>query len=280
MNVKLLVLAGFISGALVSATGFILELPVTADTQTVDAWRTNQYQLGGTLFMQKASEYRALTFQAFNIARLSLDTDEKTRRKLPKSERKKPCSVMVDIDETVLDNSPFQAVSIRNNLLFDLQRWYAWGEMRRANAIPGAVEFLTYASRRRCRIFYASNRDLIQERATIDNLKSAGFPDVSEDSVLLRDKDSSKEARRQEVSEKYRIVLLIGDNLNDFADSFENKNVTDRFDETDKSRAMFGTKWIVLPNVMYGDWEDSLYDYKRLSADVKADRRKDALEGY
>ena len=93
--------------------------------------------------MQKAAEYRALTYQAFNIARMQLDADfdKKNLKKLPKAERKMPRAVVVDIDETVLDNSPAQASNIKNRLPFDLKNWYAWGEMRKAKAIPGAVDF-------------------------------------------------------------------------------------------------------------------------------------------
>ncbi len=262
-------LAGYLSGTLASA-----------DNPDKDAWKTSQYQLGGLLYMQKAAEYRALAYQAFNVARMSLDADEKTRKKLPKAERKKSCAVMVDIDETVLDNSPFQTVSIKGDLPFDLQRWYAWGDMRKAKAIPGAADFLNYASQRRCRVFYSSNRDLVQKTATIDNLKTVGFPDVSDETVLLRDKESSKEARRQSISAKYRIVLLMGDNLIDFAGVFDGKSVADRFTETDKARSNWGTKWIVLPNAMYGDWENTLYDYKHLSPDEKGDRRREAITGY
>ncbi len=260
--------------------GYFAGVSAYADDGNADAWKTSQYQLGGALYVQKAAEYRALSYQAFNIARMSLDADKRTQKKLSKSERQKPCAVMVDIDETILDNSPFQAVAIKGDLPFDLQRWYAWGDMRRAKPIPGAVDFLNYASQRKCRVFYSSNRDLVQEQATIDNLKTAGFPDVSEETVLLRDKDSSKEPRRQAISAKYRIVLLMGDNLNDFSNVFEQKNVTDRFVETDNSKSFFGTKWVVLPNVMYGDWENALYDYKRLSPNEKAHRRQAALEGY
>jgi 5'-nucleotidase (lipoprotein e(P4) family) len=266
--------------AVAGVSGYFAGASAFAGDTPKEAWKTSQYQLGGALYMQKAAEYRALAYQAFNIARMSLDTDEKTRKHLPKPERKKPCAVMVDIDETVLDNSPFQAVSIKGDLPFDLKRWYAWGDMRAATAIPGASDFLNYTAHRKCRVFYSSNRDEVQKAATIDNLRSVGFPDVSDETVLLRIKESSKEPRRKAVSAKYRIVLLMGDNLIDFAGVFDGKNVADRFAETDNARAMFGTKWIVLPNAMYGDWENALYDYKHLTPDQKADIRRDSLRGY
>lgn len=248
----------------------------TQEKQVAD----NEYQVGGVLYMQTAGEYRALAYQAFNLARMSLDMDEMTRKKLSKSERKKPRAVMVDIDETVLDNSPQQAFSIKNRQPFNLQTWYAWGELRQAKAIPGAVDFLNYASRKGVRVFYSSNRDEVQKAATMDNLRKVGFPDVSPETVLLRTNESSKEPRRQIVLQKYRLVVLMGDNLNDFSDAFEKKPIGDRFSEVDKARDLFGTRWIVLPNAVYGDWENAIYDYKRLTEVEKTAKRRDALMAY
>jgi 5'-nucleotidase (lipoprotein e(P4) family) len=243
--------------------------PVVAD---------NDYQIGGTLYMQTAAEYRALCYQAFNSATDYLDIDEKLKKKLPKVERKKPRAVVVDIDETMLDNSPAQAAGIKNKSTFNLQNWYAWGEMRKAKAIPGAVDFAKEAKEENVRIFYVSNRDEVQKLATIDNLIAVGFPDVSAENVILRQKDSSKESRRLAIAEKYRIIMLIGDNLNDHAMQFERKSIAERFAETDKARELWGKKYIVLPNAMYGEWENAIYDYKRLTEDEKSAKRKEMLQ--
>ena len=239
-----------------------------------------QYQVGGTLYMQKAAEYRSLAYQAFNLARLRLDADldKKNVKKLPKAERSMPRAIVVDIDETILDNSPAQAYSIANNAPFNLKDWYAWGEMRKAKAIPGAVAFLNYAVSKGARIFYVSNRDEVQKQATIDNLKSVGLTDVGNDNVILRAGESSKEARRTSIAKTHRIVMLMGDNLDDFSNVFEKKPIAERFAETDKARENFGRNFIVLPNAMYGTWENAIYDYGRLTEAQKADKRMSALE--
>lgn len=273
----------FLSFALVAASVFttyfatvstVAQQGAQPQTQTAD----NEYQVGAVLWMQKAAEYRALCYQAFNWARKTLDVDEKTRKKLPKAERKKPRAVIVDIDETVLDNSPAQAFGIKNRRGFNLQDWYAWGEMRKAKAIPGAVEFANYARQKGVRIFYISNRDEVQKQATIDNLKSVGFPDISAENVLLRTTESGKEPRRQTVAQNYRTVLLLGDNLNDFATAFERKSVAERFAETDKVKDLWGNKFVVLPNAMYGEWESAIYEYQRLTEPQKTKKRANALE--
>lgn len=246
----------------------------------------NDYQEGATLWMQKAAEYRALAYQAFNLARWQLDADleKKNVRKLPKAERKRPRAIVVDIDETVLDNSPAQAEGIKTRTAFNSNDWLAWVEMRKAKAVPGSVEFLNYAVSRGVKIFYVSNRDEPHKAATIENLKRVGFTDISSENVLMRQKDakganiSTKTPRRNLVSENYRIVLLMGDNLDDFSDIFEQKSIAERFAETDKIKDDWGKRWIVLPNPMYGTWENAIYEYQRLNDRQKIERRAAALE--
>lgn len=253
---------------------------VTSTAQQPAQKEDLDYQVAAVIYMQKAAEYRALAYQAYNIARLRLDADldKKNVKRLPKSQRKLPRSIVVDIDETVLDNSPAQAFGIANGRPFNQKDWYAWGEMRRAKAIPGAVEFLNYAVRKGVKVFYVSNRDEVQKTATIDNLRSAGFADISTDNVLLRASDSSKDVRRAVAGDKHRIVMLIGDNLDDFSSAFERKSVADRFAEVEKTRAEFGNRFIVLPNAMYGTWENAVYEYGRLTELQKAEKRAAALE--
>lgn len=279
MNVKKHLLAFGLVCSSVAATYFV----TVSTAQPAQTAVNNDYQIGATLFMQKAAEYRALCYQAFNWARLTLDDDRKTSKKLARAERKKPRAVVVDVDETVLDNSPAQAFGIKNQRGFNYADWYAWGEMRKAKAIPGAVEFANYARQQGVRIFYVSNRDEVQKQATIDNLKAVGFPDISAENVLLRQKDASgrnistKTPRRDFIAEKYRIVILMGDNLNDLTDAYENGSVAARFAAVEKDRELFGSRYIVLPNAMYGEWESAIYRDDKTNA-TPAEKRANALE--
>ena len=240
-----------------------------------------EYQVAAILYQQKAAEYRALCYQAFNIARerLDADLDKKNTKRLPRAERKMPRAIIVDIDETVLDNSPAQAYSAKNGIGFNLKDWYAWGEMRKAKPVPGAVDFLNYAVSRGVRIYYVSNRDEVQKQATIDNLQRVGFKDVTAENVLLRQNNSSpKGPRRDYVSEKYRIVLLVGDNLDDFSSVFERRSTAERFASADEMREVWGKRFIVLPNAMYGTWENALYEFARLTEPQKQEKRAALLE--
>jgi 5'-nucleotidase (lipoprotein e(P4) family) len=270
----------FLGSGLVLTTLVSIYFGISAGAQQAVPAHSYDYQIGAILYQQKAAEYRALAYQAYNLARLRLDEDldKKNLKKLAKAERSRPRAVIVDIDETVLDNSPSNAYAAKNNLPFNVKDWYAWGEMRRAKAVPGAVDFLNYAVSKGVKVFFISNRDEVQKQATIDNLKAVGFRDVSTDNVMLRQGDSTKEPRRLSVASKYRIVLLMGDNLDDFSNVFERKSIADRFTEVDKAREVWGRRFIVLPNAMYGTWENAIYNYQRLTEEQKAEKRISSLE--
>lgn len=268
-------------GLIVSTIALAQFAPVSNAQQGTQPAATDlDYQVGAVLYMQKAAEFRALSYQAYNLARWQLDADfdKKNIKKLPKTERKMPRAIVVDIDETVLDNSPSQARGIKDGAPFNLKDWYEWGEMRKAKALPGSVDFLNYAFSKGVKIFYVSNRDEVQKQATIDNLKSVGFTDISAENVILRTAESGKEIRRKAIAAKYRIVLLMGDNLDDFSDLFERKPVNERFGEVDKVKDIWGKRFIVLPNAMYGTWENAIYEYRRLTEAQKAEKRAAALE--
>jgi 5'-nucleotidase (lipoprotein e(P4) family) len=239
----------------------------------------NEYQEGAILWTQTSGEARALAYQAFTLARIMLDRDLQVNRR-----GRMRRAVVVDADETVLDNSRYQATLLKNRENYDARTWTEWVNRAEAEAVPGAVEFLRYAASRGVRVFYITNRKLVEKDATAANLKKLGFPDVSDQTLLVRTdpKSSSKEARRLSVSAKFRIVLLMGDNLNDFAEVFDkSQTVAARLAAVEQNKTQFGTRFIVLPNVMYGDWESAIYDYKfNLTEEEKAAKRKSYLKTY
>jgi 5'-nucleotidase (lipoprotein e(P4) family) len=266
------------AGLALAVTLFLVSM---ASAQQTAPAANLDYQTSGVLYTQKSAEYRALAYQAFNVARVRLDADfdKKYVKKLPKARRNMPRAIVVDIDETVLDNSPSNAKQIATNTPFNTKDWYAWGDMRKAKAVPGAVDFLNYAVSKGVKIFYISNRDEVQRQATLDNLKSVGFNDVVSERVMLRQNgESPKAPRRNIVAATYRIVLLIGDNLDDFSEVFEKKPIAERYAEADLARDMWGKSFIVLPNAMYGTWENAIYEYQRLSEAQKSEKRAAALE--
>jgi len=261
----------------------LLTLSVVSNAQTAPTGRQtavdNEYQTAAVLWTQSSAEYRALAYQTFSLAKLRLDqalADRKSRRFT------KPSAVIVDADETVLDNSRFQAELILRGVAYTQDAWQAWCNRAEAGAVPGAVDFLNYAARRGVSVFYVTNRRQGEKAGTINNLKRLGFPKVNEETVMIREQGAtaSKEFRRQKVATRYRIVLLVGDNLNDFNDNFAGKAIADRRAQVDLEKTEFGNRYIVVPNPMYGDWESVVYGYKsNLSEADKHASRRVALRG-
>lgn len=233
----------------------------------------NQYIMAYVWF-QTSGEARALYYQAFKLADMMLESN------LADPSVTKKRAVIVDIDETILDNSPYNVALTEEDREFDPTLWDQWVKLAKARALPGAVEFLTKADRLGVDIYYVSNRSQDELESTIRNLKAAGFPQADASHLLLSRGEHSKESRRQLIEQDHHIVLLMGDNLNDFANVFEGKNVADRNKEVDRLRNEFGKSFIVLPNPMYGDWEAALYNYKRLTPEQKLAARKQALSSY
>lgn len=231
----------------------------------------NEQMVLGTAWYQRSAEARALSYQAFNIAKLIFDLD------LAKGASGKKRAVVVDIDETVLDNSPYEAGIVDNDFGYP-KGWNEWCSAAEAKPLPGAVDFLNYVVSKGGDVFYISNRKAKVKEGTMKNLKVIGFPQVTDDHVLLREKSSDKEPRREIVRNERRIVLLMGDNLNDFDNLFRNKGLDDRAAAADQLKDQFGSKFIVLPNPMYGDWEGGVYQGNwKLSPAEKSKARKDAL---
>jgi 5'-nucleotidase (lipoprotein e(P4) family) len=242
----------------------------------------NEYQTGAILWTQSSAEYRALAYQTFVLARLRLVQDLQTRNARSRNRTHQRTAVIVDADETVLDNSRFQAELVLRGRPYTAQAWREWCQRAEAGAVPGAVDFLTYAVQHGVSVFYITNRRQAEKAGTIANLQKLGFPNVSNETVMVRDDGApaSKESRRRQVATRYRIALLVGDNLNDFNDDFSGKSIVDRASQVDRERAEFGTRYIVVPNPMYGDWESAVYENKSgLTDEQRRALRHQALKG-
>lgn len=234
----------------------------------------NEHMTLATLYQQTAAEYRALCYQAFNIGKFMLDAD------LADKSVDKHRIIVLDVDETVLDNSPFQAKSVLESSSYPAN-WDKWCNLAKAEPLAGALDFLNYARANGVSIFYVTNRKDYLKDVTIKNLAALGFPHADATHVITRSAEASKEGRRQELLNKYHISLLFGDNLNDFADDFEGRDVKSRINAVDMASNEFGRKFIVLPNAMYGDWENALYGYSpRISDSLKFELRRKALKSF
>lgn len=238
----------------------------------------HDYLLMSVAWYQNSGEMQALCYQAFNVAKLRLD------EAVMNNPENKPLAIVVDIDETLLDNSPFEADVIKKGE--NRNGWISWSEKAQAKALPGAVDFTRYVEKQHAEVFYISNRDNNERASTLINLQKEGFPYADDKHLLTRSdtaysngNTSSKEGRRIKISSTHEIALLVGDNLNDFSTLFEDRKINNGKAAVEQNRELFGKSFIILPNPMYGAWEKPLFDYKSdLTGKQKADLLKIKLK--
>ncbi|PLW95491.1 MAG: 5'-nucleotidase, lipoprotein e(P4) family [Marinilabiliales bacterium] len=223
---------------------------------------------------QTAAETRALCYQAFNAARMSLDLTLQT------AATDKPLAIVFDIDETLLDNSPYQAACVHTGIAYP-DYWKEWIQSVQCEPVPGAVEFVQYADSRGVDVFYVSNRKMHNLDATIENMNKYEFPQVEKSHIMLRETTSNKTPRREKIAETHNIIMLVGDNLGDFNEEASKKSIEERFAVADKYQNQYGRTYIVLPNPMYGDWEGAMYNFDySLSPEEKDELRNKVMNVY
>lgn len=235
---------------------------------------SQEHLVYSTVWFQKSPEAKALFYQAFNIAKERVV-------ELSKVKGEKPKAVVVDLDETMIDNSPFQGKMILKGKPFSSDFWEEWSELSRAKATPGAKDFTLFCDSIGVEVIYLSNRGTNELEWTMRNLDSLGFAFVKPQNFLLKDSTSGKEPRRVKTAEQYDIILLLGDNLNDFTEVFEHRGDDWGVSIVEKYRNEFGKRFIIFPNPMYGDWEKSAYKYgKELNEKEKFKLRREAVSAF
>ena len=228
--------------------------------------------LDGTLWMQTAAEYEVSARQVYRAATSQLERALRDNTWTAALEQKGgftqlPPAVILDVDETVLDNSAFQARLLVDGTRYNGPQWDTWVRKVEAKAVPGALDFVKKARELGIVVVYLTNRECDkagtpcpQQTATVENLTKLGFPDVTSELVLLKyeQKDwvSEKQSRRLFLAKQYRILMLLGDDLGDFVPNAKGEGVTS------ESRRMlaaehssrWGERWFLLPNPLYGSW--------------------------
>ncbi len=230
--------------------------------------------LNAVAWSQTAIEHDLIYLQTYRDAeaRLLPALNDKQWDALPKDDRSAPAkglkpAVVLDIDETVLDNSPYQARLIKSGGEFNEADWAAWCKEERARALPGVVEFTQFAARHGIAVIYISNRAKDLDQATLSNLRKAGLPVAGPEAFLglgtfvadCEQVGTEKGCRRQLVSHKYRVLMQFGDQIGDFVTVLAN-NAEGRQKAMAPYIGWVGTRWFVLPNPTYGAWEPALFN--------------------
>ncbi len=230
--------------------------------------------MNAVAWVQTSVEYRLLAGQAYRIALAQLDQALKTPSwdALPREDRVNvaaglPPAIIVDVDETVLDNSPYQARLVRSGASYNDATWNDWVMERAARPVPGALEFVRAVTARGVTVYYLSNRTADQGQATVENLRKDGFP-IKDDSQFLglgtivdgcEADGSEKNCRRQLVGKTHRVLMQIGDQLGDFVTVVANTR-EGREQAIRPYLGWVGERWFVLPGPTYGSWEPALFN--------------------
>ena len=257
-----------------------------ADDANKDVRDLKEQNIMSVLYQQTAAERLAGSLQTFRSAKQALDNalTDPSWSALPGQDiqGKKP-AIIVDVDETVLDNTAYEARMILDGTKYP-EGWVSWGIEASAAEVPGAKDFLNYAAAKGVTIFYITNRVVELKEATQKNLTKLGIPwDQTKETILMRGENnwgSDKGSRRALVAQEYRVLLMAGDNLGDFVDAKDNNLSTQQRKAIVEEYADYwGEKWFMLQNIAYGDWEGALYNFDySLSPDEVHNTRLESLE--
>jgi len=265
--------------ALASAAAlFALALPAQGADPADDG-------LNATLWTQKSIEYKGAALTAFTLARIRLDQALADRNwtaapgEQSGAYQDKPPAVVLDVDETIMDNSGYQAWTVTAGTRFDPKTWTAYVNSQTSLAIPGAVEFTKYAESKGIKVFYVTNRTKEEEPGTAKNMEALGFPMGGNVDTLLTSREqpdwtSAKSTRRAHIAKDYRILLNLGDNYGDFSDDYRGDEAA-RLKSFEANKDRFGKEWIMLPNPTYGSFESATFnhDFKKTPDEQRTAKR-------
>ncbi|WP_230987379.1 5'-nucleotidase, lipoprotein e(P4) family [Allorhizobium terrae] len=276
MTLKLLSLS-----ALAAATCLLCQTAAFAADGSV----AQNDNLNATLWHQTSVEFQANALGAYALGKMRLEEalKDKNWTALPSQTgdyQNLPPAVVLDIDDTVLNTSAYEAWNITAGTSFSGKTWTDYVKAKKDVPIPGALEFTQYAASKGVKVFYVTNRTSEEKPATIEEMKAMGFPFDEKVDTFLAKKDqpdwtSAKGTRFAYIAKNYRIALLFGDNFGDFTDKF-NGSVAERQKEFDADAAHWGHDWIAIANPMYGSFESAPFNsnYKLSPDQQRADKIK------
>lgn len=238
-----------------------------ADRQLVDQ------HYNAVLWFSRSAEMKVLFEQIYGHAAIKLELNRAVSQANP--------AVVLDLDETVLDNSPYEVERIESGKPYTSATWKEWTARAEAPILPGAFNFLTLADSLGVEIFYISNRKVDELEGTLKNLKQLGVPNADKEHVLLRSETSDKSPRRAIVEADHEVILYLGDNLTDYSQKLAERDSSDLgIGAVNELRHELSDRFILFPNPMYGEWEKAIYgNTYRLSSEEKLAKRKEILLG-
>jgi len=258
-------LCGIVSLAAAFVLSCLPPAPVLADAAAIQPKQQvsdHDSALRALLWLRTSGEYEALCLQTFNTA---LAHVRDTVRTPSADKRAKPPAVVMDLDETVLDTSGYSVYLLSKGLKHHEAHWLDWNRenLDQIGLVPGAKQFIKDVEGEGVYVVFISNRPDAGRDGTIQVLRKfdlatqAALDDPNGIKLLLRTNTSSKQSRRDRVNDKYTVIALVGDNLNDFSDDFRSpavNSIGERRAMVRKHATDWGSRWYVLPNPIYGNW--------------------------
>lgn len=242
---------------LLLAGGAVAGMPSAVADDAIPGEGLNNGLLWAVAWKQTAAEYRALCYQAYNLARMRLD-DALQRHKV--SDR--PLAIITDMDNTMLHVGSYWGYLINENKdFFDDAIWDEWLPNNLVTAVPGSREFFDYCRENEVDVFYVTSRNQGERtyEYALAQLKYLEVPFADEDHLFVFRESSDKTPARDKIAEDFDVVVLLGDNLNDYKRDFYVKDVDERLALMERDRADWGTKFILLPNPTDGNWVRAIF---------------------
>jgi acid phosphatase len=257
------------AGAAGALAVLLISRPNLLPAQTLPREANTQLEtVYATLWVRTAGEYEAICLQTYALA---AQKAKLLAERSKSSAEGKPPAVVLDLDETVMDTSNFQAELIRTGRKFSDEDFHIWIDKHpeQTKLVPGAKEFIESAESMGLTVFYISNRFDRVRAATIETCRLLGLNiEGIEGRLFLRTDVSDKTARRDKIRQTHEILMLLGDNLADLSGEFAPAGLAKDADPVEarraavaRSRSKLGETWFVLPNPIYGDWT-KLIDWK------------------
>lgn len=254
-----------------------------SDVEVDPASQLRHEDLDAILWVRTSGEYQAIARQAYQSATVSVSNALLDPTWTACTEQQQmadegaiqladlPPAIVLDVDETVLDNSDYQISLIDSREEYNRETWKTFCKSKSSRAVPGAVDFLNRCRAAGVQILFLTNREAEVEAETRENLIAVGLMNKSDEDIIfckheMEDWKSSKITRRKFLAQKYRLLLLVGDDLHDFTDLGEHPTSGARQAIVTNNQSWWGTRWIVLPNPSYGGWEQSTYGYQHSSS--------------
>ena len=232
----------------------------TANTEsTISKENKDESMLGANLYLQSAAEFALLCRQAYeNAGEAVVELSKRTPGD-------KPFAVVMDLDETVVDNSAYQSYLYKSGESYNRDSWDKFvkeGAVKDSliTLVPGVYDFIEICKSSGIQVVFISNRMNSTRMETAITLANLGIDTLgltSDDSnlMLLRTSERNKDARRDIVRESFDPQIFIGDNISDFTSDLENLDQSDRRQKALGSySAEIGKNWFLIPNPSYGDW--------------------------